>query len=72
MLLHGASHFVVLYYFIFFSKVLFIYYLFIFLAALGLRYCAQVFSSCGRWELLFVVVRGLLIAVPSLVAEDGL
>ena len=72
MLLHGASHFVVLYYFIFFSKVLFIYYLFIFLAALGLRYCARAFSGCSERGLLFIVVRRLLIAVASLVVEHGL
>ena len=40
--------------------------------ALGLRCCAQAFSSCGEWGLLFVVVRGLLIVVPSLVAEHRL
>ena len=58
--------------------ILFIY-LFIFkkfiylsLAALGLRCCAWAFSSCGEQGLLFVVVCGLLIAVASLVAEHGL
>ena len=30
---------------------------------LGLRCCAQAFSSCGERGLLFVMVRGLLIAV---------
>ena len=30
------------------------------------------FSSCGELGLLFVAVRGLLIAVASLVAEHGL
>ena len=30
------------------------------------------FSSFGEWGLLFVAVRGLLIAVVSLVAEHGL
>ena len=30
------------------------------------------FSSCGERGLLFVAVRGLLIAVASLVAEHGL
>ena len=30
------------------------------------------FSSCGEQGLLFIVVRGLLIAVASLVAEHGL
>ena len=42
------------------------------MAALGLRCCTQAFSSCGEWGLLFLVVRGLLIAVASLVAEHGL
>ena len=42
------------------------------MATLGLRCCAQAFSSCGEWGLLFIVVRGLLIAVASLVAEHGL
>ena len=31
----------------------------------------RLFSSCGKWELLFVAVRGLLIAVASLAAEHG-
>ena len=55
---------------------LFFIYLFIFLilffAALGLRWCARAFSSCGERGLLFVVVRSLLITVASLVAEHGL
>ena len=46
--------------------------LFVCLAALGLRCCTRAFSSCGEWGLLFVAVRGLLIAVASLVAEPGL
>ena len=41
-------------------------------AALGLRCCVWAFSSCGERGLLFVVVRGLLIVVASLVAEHGL
>ena len=51
-----------------------IFYLFIylFLAALGLRCCVRAFSSCSEWGLLFIAVCGLLIAVASLVAEDGL
>ena len=49
----------------------FIFYFFI-LAALDLRCCAQAFSSCGERGLLFVVARGLLTAVASLVAEHGL
>ena len=45
---------------------------FFFLGALGLRCCVQAFSSCGERGLLFIAVRGLLIAVASLVAEHGL
>ena len=45
------------------KPLLFIY---LFLAALGLRCCVQVFSSCGERGLLFVAVSGLLIAVASL------
>ena len=41
-----------------FFKKIFIY---LFLAALGLRCCAQAFASCGKWGLLFVAVHGLLI-----------
>ena len=46
--------------------------LFLFLAASGLRCCSRAFSSCDEQGLLFVVVRGLLIVVASLVAEHGL
>ena len=55
--------------FFFFLIYLFIY---LFLAALALCYCARAFSSCGEQGLFFVAVRGLLIAVASLVAEHGL
>ena len=52
---------------------LFIYFfIYLFLAALGLHCCARAFSSCGEQGLLFVAVHGLLIAVASLVAEHGL
>ena len=51
--------------FFFFSSILF-------LAALGLCCCARAFSGCGERGLLFVAVRGLPIAVASLVAEHGL
>ena len=50
----------------------FLFYLFTFWAALGLRCCALAFSSCGERGLLFIAVRGLLIVVASLVAEHGL
>ena len=45
---------------------------FIYLATLGLRFCARAFSSCGKWGLLFVAGCKLLITVASLVAEHGL
>ena len=35
------------------------------LAVLGLHFCAQAFSSCGEWGLLFIAVCGLLIVVAS-------
>ena len=41
----------------------------LFLAALGLCYCMQAFSSCRERGLLFIAVHGLLTAVASLVAE---
>ena len=47
-------------------------YLFLFLAALGLRCCTWAFSSYDEQGLLFVVVLGLLISVASLVTEHGL
>ena len=52
--------------------VLKIIYLFLFLAALGLRCCVRAFSSCGERGLLFIAVHGLLIAMASLVAEHRL
>ena len=49
-----------------------LFFIYLFLAALGLRCCTQAFSSCGERGLLFLMVRGLLIAVASLVAEHRL
>ena len=45
---------------------------YLFLAALGLHCCTQVFSSCIEWGLLFFAACGLLTAVASFVAEHGL
>ena len=42
------------------------------LSALGPHCCVWAFSSCGERGLLFVAVRGPLIAVASLVAEHEL
>ena len=58
------------YFSFFFNK--FIYFIYLFLAALGLCCCARAFSSCGERGLLFIAVHGLLISVASLVAEHGL
>ena len=52
--------------FIYFYFILFLKYIYLFLAALGLRCCAQAFSSCSERGLLFVLVHGLLIEVASL------
>ena len=53
-----------------FSFYLLIYYLF--LAVLGLRFCARAFSSCGKWGPLFIVVCRPLTVAASLVAEHRL
>ena len=45
---------------------------FMFLAVLGVRCCAQAFSSCGAQGLLCAVVRGIRIAVGSLAVVPGL
>ena len=42
------------------------------MAMLGLRFCARASSSCGKWEPLFIAVRGPLTIVASLVAEHRL
>ena len=42
------------------------------MAVLGLRFCARAFSSCGKWEPLFIAVRGPLTIAASLVAEHRL
>ena len=68
--LSGATRNAAFFFFFFlFLTNIFIY---LFLAALGLRCCTQAFSSCGKRGLLFVAVSGLLIAVTSVVAEHGL
>ena len=56
--------------FFFFYK--FIYFIYLFLAVLGLRCCARAFSSRGKRGPLFVAVHGPLTAVASLFAEHGL
>ena len=54
------------------SFIFLIYFIYLLLAVLGPRCCAWAFFSCSEWGPLLVVVRGLLIAVASLVAKHGL
>ena len=51
---------------------LYIYFLYLFLAVLGLRFCVRAFSSCGKWGPLFIAVCGPLTITASLVAEHRL
>ena len=51
---------------------LILFFIFIFLAVLGLRICARAFSSCGKWGPLFIAVRGPLTIRASLAAEHRL
>ena len=44
----------------------------LFLAVLGLRFCARAFSSRGEWGPLFIAVHGPLTVAASLVAEHRL
>ena len=46
--------------------------LYLFLAVLGLHFCARVFSSCGERGPLFIAVHGPVSVVASLVAEHRL
>ena len=45
--------------------------MYLFLAALGLHCCARALSSCSERGLLFVAVRGRLIAVDLLLRSTG-
>ena len=56
-------------FFFFFMKSFFLY---LFLAVLGLRFCARAFSSCGKRGPLFIAMRGPLTIAASLVAEHKL
>ena len=56
----------------YFIVFIYLFLIYLFLAALGLRCCARAFSRCGERGLLVVAVRGLLIAVASLLVEHGL
>ena len=55
---------------LFFKKIL--YFIYLFLAVLGLHFCARTFSSCSKQGPLFILVRGPLTIAASLVAEHRL
>ena len=61
----------ILFLFIFLKLINLLIYL-LFLAVLGLRFCARAFSSCGERGLLFIAVRGPLTVATSLAAEHRL
>ena len=54
---------------LFFNFYLFIY---LFMAVLGLRFCARAFSSCGEQGPLFIAVHGPLTIAASPAAEHRL
>ena len=61
----GASTLLLIFY-------LFFKFIYLFLAALGLRFCARALSSCGERGPLFIAVRGPLTVTASPVAEHRL
>ena len=52
--------------------ILFFFLIYLFMAVLGLRFCARAFSSCGKRGPLFIAVRGPLTIAASFVAEHRL
>ena len=56
----------------FFPPFLFLIFIYLFMAVLGLRFCARAFSSCGKWGPLFIAVRRPLTITASPVAEHRL
>ena len=55
-----------------FFMLVFFFFFNLFLAVLGLRFCARAFSSRGKQEPLFIAVRGPLTIAASPVAEHKL
>ena len=45
-------------------------FIYLFMAVLGLRFCARAFSSCGKWGPLFIAVRGPLTVAASLLLRS--
>ena len=65
-------YFILFYLFIYFLNVMIHLFIYLFLAVLGLRFCARAFSSCGKWGPLFIAVHRPLTIAASLVAEHKL
>ena len=59
-------------FFFFLEDDFFFFNIYLFMAVLGLRFCARAFSSCGERGPLFIAVRGPLTIAASLVAEHRL
>ena len=57
-------------FFLFFLN--FYLFIYLFMAVLGLRFCARAFSSCGKRGPLFITVHGPLTIAASLVGEHRL
>ena len=57
---------------IFFFLIVFLKFIYLFLAVLGPRFCARALPSCGKRGPLFIAVRGPLTIAASPVAERRL
>ena len=55
---------------ILFASIFLKLFIYLFMAVLGLRFCARAFSSCGKWGPLFIAVRGPL-SRPVLLRSTG-
>ena len=65
-------YFILFFLVIFFVVVVKFFFIYLFLAVLGLHFCARAFSSCGKRGPLFIAVRGPFTVAASLVAEHRL
>ena len=57
---------------VFFLTLDFFFNVYLFMAVLGLRFCARAFSSCGKRGPLFIAVRGPLTVTAPLISEHRL
>ena len=64
-------HSIMVHLFFFFLNFTYLF-IYLFLAVLGLRFCARAFSSCGKRGPLFIAMRGPLTIAASPVAEHRL